>query len=209
VSSAHPETDLRHPGSPPVTAVVLAGGLGRRMGNVDKGLELLEGRPLIGWVLQLIAPQVEEVLVNANRNREAYETFGYRVIEDRIRGYVGPLAGLHSALSECRHALMICVPCDTPFLPDDLVARLAVPLNDEGVDLTVALTGTQSHPVICLTRKRVLPHLAAYLEGGGRKVDAWYASLRVVEVAFDDRPQDFRNINTSEELRMLERTSRS
>ena len=179
------------------------------MGNVDKGLTLLEGRPLIAWVLQCIAPQVEEVFINANRNSEKYSSFGYRVIADRIPGFAGPLAGMHSGLSECKHELMIAVPCDTPFLPDDLVARLAAPLNDEELDLAVAQTGTQSHPVICLTRKRVLPHLAAYLEGGGRKVDAWYASLRVAQVAFDDRPQDFRNINTSDELRAIDRSSRT
>lgn len=179
------------------------------MGNVDKGLQLLEGRPLVAWVLQRIAAQVGEVLINANRNSGKYSTFGYRVIADRIAGFAGPLAGMHSGLSECKHELMIAVPCDTPFLPDDLVARLAAPLKDEKVDLAVALTGTQSHPVICLTRKRVLPHLEAYLEGGGRKVDAWYASLRVAEVAFDDRPHDFRNINTSDELRALERGLRS
>ena len=170
------------------------------MGNVDKGLQLLEGRPLVSWVLQRLVAQVGEVLINANRNREVYAGFGHRVIEDRIGGFAGPLAGLHSGLSEARHALVICVPCDTPFRPEDLVARVRAPLDDERVDLSVARTGTQSHPVICLARKRLLPHLAAYLEGGGRKVDAWYSSLQVVEVGFDDE-KAFRNINTPEELK--------
>lgn len=171
------------------------------MGNVDKGLALLEGRPLIDWVLQRLTPQVDEVLINANRNLETYATFGHRVIVDRIVGFAGPLAGLHSALSEAHHALMISVPCDTPFLPPDLVSRLLAPLKNENVDLSVAKTGTQPHPVICLMRKRLLPHLAAFLENGGRKVDAWYSTLNVTEVAFDDEPSAFRNINTPEELR--------
>ena len=187
-----------------MTGIVLAGGLGRRMGNVDKGLQLLEGRPLVGWVLQRLVAQVGEVLINANRNREVYAGFGHRVIEDRIGGFAGPLAGLHSGLSEARHALVISVPCDTPFLPEDLVARMRAPLDDERVDLSVARTGTQSHPVICLARKRLLPHLTAYLEGGGRKVDAWYSTLSVAEVAFDEQATAFRNLNTLEELRAAE-----
>jgi molybdenum cofactor guanylyltransferase len=184
----------------PVTGLILAGGAGRRMGSLDKGLQLLNARPLISWVLECIAPQVSEVLISANRNRDAYAKFGQCVIEDRIPGFAGPLAGLHRGLSEANHALMVSVPCDTPFLPADLVARLAAPLNDEHTDLSVAKTGAQSHPVVCLVRKRLLPHLGAYLDGGGRKVDAWYSTLRIAEVAFDDQPQAFKNINTREDL---------
>ena len=189
----------------PVTGIVLAGGQGRRMGNVDKGLQLLDGRPLVGWVLNRLVPQVDEVLINANRNRDVYATFGHRVIEDRIGGFAGPLAGLHIGLSEARHALIISVPCDTPFLPEDLVARLLAPLKDENVDLSVAKTGMQPHPVICLTRKRLLPHLAAFLDNGGRKVDAWYSTLNIAQVAFDYQPRAFSNINTPEQLHAIER----
>jgi molybdopterin-guanine dinucleotide biosynthesis protein A len=130
------------------------------------------------------------------------------VIVDRIGGFAGPLAGLHSALSEAHHALVISVPCDTPFLPEDLVTRLLAPLADQRVDLSVAKTGTRVHPVICLMRKRLLPHLTRYLDGGGRKVDAWYSSLQIVEVGFDDE-EAFRNINTPEELHAVERGPRS
>ena len=187
-----------------MTGVVLAGGLARRMGNVDKGLQLLEGRPLVAWVLQRLAPQVGEVLINANRNRDVYVTFGHRVVEDRIGGFAGPLAGLHAGLSEAKYEQVAFVPCDAPFLPEDLVARLAAPLKDERVDLSVAKTGTQPHPVICLARKRLLPHLAAFLDQGGRKVDAWYSTLRVTEVAFDDQPGAFSNVNTLADLRAAE-----
>jgi len=175
------------------------------MGNVDKGLQLLVGRPLASWVLQRLASQADEILINANRNPEAYAAFGYRVIEDHIGGYAGPLAGMHAGLSAAKNKLIAFAPCDTPLLPEDLITRLLAPLQDERVDLSVAKTGTRVHPVICIVRKRLLPHLAGFLEGGGRKVDAWFATLNVVEVAFDDQPQAFSNVNTEEELRAIER----
>ncbi|MBI3530181.1 MAG: molybdenum cofactor guanylyltransferase [Betaproteobacteria bacterium] len=174
------------------------------MGNIDKGLQLLEGSPLIAWVLQRLAPQVGEVLINANRNRDVYATFGHRVVEDRVGGFAGPLAGIHAGLSEAGYERVAFVPCDTPFLPEDLVSRLLVPLANENMDLSVAKTGTQPHPVICLMRKRLLPHLTAYLDGGGRKVDGWYSTLNVTEVAFDDQARAFSNINTPEELKSIE-----
>jgi molybdopterin-guanine dinucleotide biosynthesis protein A len=184
---------------------VLAGGQGRRMGNVDKGLQLLSGRPLVDWVLKRLVPQVSEVLISANRNRDAYAALGYRVVEDRIGSFAGPLAGMHAALSEAGHELIAFVPCDTPLLPQELVIRLMDPLRNERVDLSVAKTGTQPHPVICLVRKRVLPHLTAFLDKGGRKIDAWYSTLNVTEVAFDDQPRAFSNINTPGDLRSIER----
>ncbi len=177
------------------------------MGNVDKGLQLLDGRPLMGWVLNRFVPQVDEVLINANRNRDAYAAFGFRVVEDRVGDFAGPLAGVHAGLSETRHELVAFVPCDTPLLPQDLVSRLMGPLRNEHVDLSVAKTGTQPHPVICLVRKRLLPHLTAYLDGGGRKVDGWYSTLNVTEVAFDDQPRAFSNINTPEELKSIGSTA--
>lgn len=188
------------PSAAPITAVILAGGLGRRMGHVDKGLQLLDGRPLVFSVLQRLAPQAAEVLINANRNREIYAAMGYRVIADQFGEFAGPLAGMHAGLSQAQHEQIAFVPCDTPFLPEDLVARLSVPLGNEGVDLVVARTGTQVHPVICLARRRLLPHLTGFLEGGGRKVDAWYSTLRVVEVNFADQADAFRNLNTPEDL---------
>ena len=186
-----------------MTGVILAGGLGRRMGGVDKGLQLLNGRPMAARVLARLAPQVDEVLINANQNLERYALLGCRVVPDQLGGFAGPLAGLHCGLSEARNDFVATVPCDSPFLPEDLVARLAAPLQDARVDLAVARTGTQPHPVFCLARRRLLPHLSAFLQSGGRKIDAWYATLKVVEVAFDDEAA-FSNINTAEELRSAE-----
>ena len=184
-----------------VTGVVLAGGLGRRMGGVDKGLKPLRGKPMVQWVIERLAPQVDEVLINANQNRDTYAAFDHRVIPDAIGGYAGPLAGLHRGLTEAQHDLVATVPCDSPFLPHDLVSRLHAALERERADLAVARTGAQSHPVFCLCRKAVLESLGAFLDAGGRKIDAWYASLKVVEVPFDDEPEAFSNINTEAELK--------
>jgi molybdopterin-guanine dinucleotide biosynthesis protein A len=182
-----------------VTGIVLAGGQGRRMGGVDKGLQLLRGRPMAAWAIERLAPQVDEILLNANQNAEAYATLGYRVVPDSVGGFAGPLAGLHAGLLAASHPLVVTVPCDSPFLPFDLVSRLRSFLD--GRDLAVAKTGAQPHPVFALVRRSVLPHLEAFLAGGGRKIDAWYATLAAVEVSFDDEADAFRNINTLEELK--------
>jgi molybdopterin-guanine dinucleotide biosynthesis protein A len=182
-----------------VSGIVLAGGQGRRMGGVDKGLQLLRGKPMVAWVLERFAPQVSEILVNANQNLEAYARFGYRVVPDALGGFAGPLAGLHAGLGAASHPLVVTVPCDSPFLPLDLVVRLRGALGAN--DLAVARTGDQPHPVFSLVRRAVLGHLSEFLAGGGRKIDAWYASLKVVEVPFDDEADAFRNINTREELK--------
>jgi len=181
-----------------VSGIVLAGGLGRRMGGVDKGLQLLHGRPMIAHVLARLAPQVDDIVINANQNLERYAAFGHRVVSDRVSGFAGPLAGLHAGLAAVAHPLAVTVPCDSPFLPADLVARLAEQLGAN--DLAVAKTGDQPHPVFALVHRSVVSNLENYLAGGGRKIDAWYASLQVVEVAFDDEADAFRNINTLEEL---------
>ena len=175
------------------------------MGGVDKGLQPLRGKAMAQWVIERFAPQVDEVLINANQNLAMYESFGHRVIPDAIGGFAGPLAGLHRGLSEARHDLVATVPCDSPFLPLDLVARLLGALEPNGADLAVARTGDQPHPVFCLCRKRVLESLTAFLESGGRKIDAWYSALKIVEVAFDDEPDAFSNINTEAERRSFER----
>jgi molybdopterin-guanine dinucleotide biosynthesis protein A len=183
-----------------VTGIVLAGGQGRRMGGVDKGWVELAGRPMIAHVLERLAPQVGDVLINANQNLERYAALGVPVIPDAVGGFAGPLAGLHAGMTRASKPYVVTVPCDSPFLPQDLVARLAAGMTRAGAQLAVAKTFDQPHPVFCLARRDVLPHLAAFLDAGGRKIDAWYATLAIVEVAFDDEADAFRNINTAEEL---------
>jgi molybdopterin-guanine dinucleotide biosynthesis protein A len=182
-----------------ITGIVLAGGQGRRMGGVDKGLQLLHGKPMVAAVIARLAPQADEIIINANQNIQEYERFGHRVVPDAIGGFAGPLAGLHAGLGEAKHALVLTVPCDSPFLPLDLLERLQKHLQEN--DLAVAKTGDQPHPVFALVRKTVRKNLENFLAGGGRKIDAWYSTLKVVEVSFDDEAEAFRNINTREELK--------
>jgi molybdopterin-guanine dinucleotide biosynthesis protein A len=181
-----------------VSGIILAGGLSRRMGGVDKGLQLLRGKPMVEHVLERLAPQVDEIVINANQNLDRYGAFGQRVVSDEVGGFAGPLAGLHVGFKCTRHPLIVTVPCDSPFLPADLVCRLQASLK--GNDVAVAKTGEQPHPVFALVRRSAAPSLEAYLGAGRRKVDGWFATLRMVEVAFDDEADAFRNINTPQEL---------
>lgn len=170
------------------------------MGGVDKGLVEFDGRPMVAHVIARLAPQVATLVINANQNAERYAAFGHPVVADAIGGFAGPLAGLHAGLTVARTSHVVTVPCDSPFLPDDLAARLAASMSADDAQLAVARTGDQPHPVFALVAVGVLAHLARFLENGGRKIDAWYATLRVSEVAFDDEAAAFRNINTREEL---------
>ena len=183
-----------------VTGLVLAGGQGSRMGGVDKGLQPFRGKPMVAHVIERLAPQVGEILINANRNVETYEGFGHRVIADEITGFAGPLAGFERGLACASQDLVATVPCDSPFLPADLVPRLRAALERDSAQLAVARTGDQPHPVFCLMRRAVHPSLREFLGSGQRKIDKWYAALKVVQVPFDEEAQAFMNINTRSEL---------
>jgi len=189
---------------PKITALILAGGRGSRMGSVDKGLQLFKGMPMVAHVLERISPQVDEVIINANRSIDQYAAFGHRVVPDTIDGFAGPLAGLHVGLMQATTPLLVTAPCDSPFLPLDLVTRLHTAMELGNVDLAVAKTYDQAHPVFCLVKRDLEPHLREFLASGQRKIDKWYATLRVVEVQFDDQESAFANINTEAELRELE-----
>lgn len=179
------------------------------MGSIDKGLALLGGRPLVQHVLTRLQPQVQRLMISANQNADAYAAFGVPVWPDAMPNFPGPLAGLQTGLVHCQTPYLVTAPCDSPFLPTDLVDRLSAALTAADADLAVAVTGTgdtsQPHPVFCLTKISVLPHLTAFLESGGRKVERWYATLRVAEVQFADEAA-FRNINTLAELQQSENT---
>ena len=190
-----------------ITGLILAGGRGSRMGSVDKGLQLFKAKPMVAHVLDRFAPQVDEILINANRSIDEYTTFGHRVIPDAIDGFAGPLAGLHIGMTHATHPLVATVPCDSPFLPLDLIARLTAAMRQSDADLAVAKTFDQPHPVFCLVKTSLAPHLHAFLESGQRKIDKWYATLNVVEVAFDDQEAAFSNINTVEELKSFEQSN--
>ena len=187
-----------------ITGLILAGGQGRRMGGVDKALQHLRGRPLVEWVIERLKPQVDAIIINANQNHASYGAYGYNVVADILAGHAGPLAGIHAGLTAAPTTLLATVPCDSPFLPLDLVTRLAQARATTDADVAVAKTGEQAHPVFMLLNTRVRPHLEQCLAAGERKIDRWYATLRVVEVAFDDNAAAFSNINTRAELSALE-----
>lgn len=190
-----------------ITGLILAGGRGSRMGNLDKGLQTLDGTPLIGHVIQRLSPQVGQLLINANRHLETYQQFGWPVVSDELTGYEGPLAGLQAGLRHCTTPYLVTAPCDGPFLPTDLVAQLADALERDQADVAVAVTGEgetrQPQPVYCLLKTALLPQLENYLRSGQRRIDGWYAPLKIVEVPFDNEAA-FRNINTPDELRQAE-----
>lgn len=187
----------------PVTTVILAGGLGKRMGG-DKGLQILHGKPLLNWVLEAVRQESAEILINANsapghRATAVYAGFGYPVIADQLPDWPGPLAGLHAALLSAAHDYVLTVPCDTPFLPADLLSRLQRGLLAQGAEAAVAVTGGRRQPAIALYCKSVLPKLVTYMEAGGRKVNGWLDGLQSSEVVFDN-VAEFDNINSQEDL---------
>ena len=195
-----PPSPAPRPADRRITGILLAGGQGSRMGGVDKGLVELAGRPMAAHALERLAPQVDALLINANQNLPAWQAFGHPVFGDDIGGFAGPLAGLHAGLLRAQHPFVVTAPCDSPFLPADLVERLAAALHGADAQLAVAKTFGQPHPVFCLCRRDLADHLGAFLAAGGRKIDRWYGSLKVVEVAFDDEEAAFRNVNTRDEL---------
>ena len=190
-----------------ITGLILAGGRGMRMGEVDKGLQSFRGSPMVMHVLQCLQQQTREVIINANQNLPIYKEFGTQVWPDQIAGFAGPLAGIQTGLLRCQTPFMACAPCDSPLLPVDLIARLADRLIVENTDLAVAVTieedaginRKQIHPVFSLMKVSVLDQLNSYLQNNGRQVRAWQAHLQVSEVLFED-PDAFRNINTLREL---------
>jgi len=192
-----------------ITGLVLAGGRGSRMGGVDKGLQNHQGVALALHTLLRLGSQVGHVMINANRNLGAYESFGVPVWPDPVGDFAGPLAGFAAGLERCETALLLSVPCDTPNFPDDLATRLAAALDAEQADLAYAVTfedgREQRQPVFCLMKSTLSESLIAFLHGGGHKIDAWFAQHRAVPVRFDDASAFF-NANTAAELAQLQQT---
>lgn len=201
-----------------ITGLILAGGRGSRMGGVDKGLQAFNGMPLALHTLTRLqmGGGVGHVMVNANRNLAAYESFGASVWPDGLADYAGPLAGFLTGLERCETPYLVTVPCDTPLFPLDLVPRLAQALETQDADIAMAAapeigkdgsTQVRTQPVFCLLRVELLEDLIQFTQGGGRKIDAWTALHKTVIVPFDlpgDSPQAFFNANTLAELRHLE-----
>lgn len=190
-----------------ITGLILAGGRGSRMGGVDKGLQPFRGMPMALHALLRLQGQVGTVMLNANRNLEAYEAFGAPVWPDALPDHPGPLAGFLTGLERCETPYLVTVPCDTPLFPLDLVARLGQALLAEGAEVAIAATREagqiQPQPVCCLMQAALMEHLLHFVQGGQRKIDRWTGSLRQAQVLFDDSTA-FANANTLDELRRLE-----
>jgi molybdopterin-guanine dinucleotide biosynthesis protein A len=185
-----------------LTGMVLAGGEGRRMGGRDKGLEPFAGLPLIAHVIQRFDGRVAELLINANRNSDAYELFADRVIEDAEGGFKGPLMGIYSGLRAAKTPWLLVAPCDSPALPNDLVARMVAGIGEH--DIAVAFDGERMHPVVALIRTSLADDLAKTLADGERKIDRWYARHAWCRVDMSDCAEAFANLNTEEEKIRLE-----
>ena len=199
-----------------ITGLILAGGRGTRMGGVDKGLQNFNGIPMALHTMMRLQTQVGHIIINANRNLAAYESFGASVWPDVLDDYAGPLAGFLTGLERCETPYLVTVPCDTPMFPQDLVARLAQALEQNQAEIAMAAAPeidkhgqitVRTQPVFCLLRMELLESLVAFTQGGGRKIDAWTAQHKTVVVPFD-RPGDnrsaFSNANTLAELQQLE-----
>ncbi len=193
-------------GSVAVTGVILAGGRGSRMGGVDKGLVTLAGRPMIARVLDAVRPQVDRVIINANRSLDAYAAYGCPVVPDAAGDYPGPLAGMAAGLAAAGTAAWVLfVPCDTPLLPPDLCRRLLAAARAQDAEIAIASDGTRSHPVFALIDRTLESSLERFLAGEERKILRWMGRHRLIEVDFSDCPRRFANVNTPEELAALER----
>ncbi|MDO9316455.1 MAG: molybdenum cofactor guanylyltransferase MobA [Burkholderiaceae bacterium] len=194
-----------------ITGLVLAGGRGSRMGGVDKGLQNHLGIPLALHAMLRLSPQVGHVMINANRNLGAYDSFGVPVWPDAIADYPGPLAGFLAGLEHCDTPYLVTVPCDTPNFPTDLVARLAAELVAHDARIAMAATRgadgiVQVQPVFCLMESSLMDSLVEFTQSGQRKIDRWTALHRCVEVVFDDESA-FANANTLHELQQLQPSS--
>jgi molybdenum cofactor guanylyltransferase len=187
-----------------VTGVILAGGRATRMGGVDKGLVPVNGRPMIAWVIDTLRPQVAEVLINANRNRDRYGEFGSRVIDDGDSEFRGPLAGMLSGMREARTSHIAVVPCDSPLITSHLVGRLYDAVEATGSRIAAAHDGERLQPVCALLACDLADDLAGYLDDGERKIDRWYARHGYATVDFSDVATSFANINAPDDRRALE-----
>ena len=185
--------------APQIDAVILAGGMARRMGGNDKGLVDLNGQAMICHTIDKLTNQVDGIMINANRNQEQYEQWGYTVFSDQDSGYLGPLAGMVTALKKTQAEYLLVVPCDCPMLPDDLTPRLLAALEREQADIAIASDGEYEQPVVLLLKPHLAPSMQAFLDGGDRKVFLWYSQHKVVVESFADQPNAFVNINTLEQ----------
>lgn len=184
---------------PPITGCILAGGKARRLGGQDKGLIILHDRPLAAHVTARLRPQVDALMINANRHLDAYRAIVPQVYPDSSDDFLGPLAGFLTALRHASTPLVVTAACDSPFLPADLVSRLAAALRSPDSSIAVARCDGRLQPVFALMPVSLADSLAQFIDKGGRKIALWMEQHQAVAVDFDDIDA-FSNINTPDDL---------
>lgn len=187
-----------------ITGLILAGGKARRLEGQDKGLIQLGKQPLIEHVINRLRPQLDEILINANRNPDSYQQFGYPVVADTLPDFAGPLAGLLTGLQNVKNDWLVSVPCDNPWLPANLVAKLVQAATQQQCLLAVACCKGQLQSVYCLLHRSLQTSLAEYLAGGQHKVQEWVQQQQHCVVDFPDA-HEFENINTPQQLAEAEK----
>ena len=183
----------------------MAGGLARRMGNQDKGLIEFNGYPMIRYAIDAMEPVVDNIIINANRNRELYEKFGYPVVADLNTNFDGPLSGILASMSHAESELLIVTPCDSPMIKSEHLAKMIQEHCENNADIAVAFDGERLHPVFLVLKTSLIDSLKDYLGAGQRKIDIWLKQHKLVNVDFSKSPDVFLNINTLVELSELER----
>lgn len=187
-----------------VAGVILAGGRARRMNNQDKGLVKFKGRPMISYALAALAPVVDCVFINANRNIDQYRQFGWPVISDQTDSFDGPLAGVLSAMIHADADILLVMPCDSPLIKSQHLQKLLLTRAEHDADVAVAFDGIRLHPVFLAIKTTLKTSLQDYLASDQRKVATWLAQQNMVQVDFSNEPEIFSNINTLDELSVLE-----
>lgn len=202
---------------PTITAVILAGGLARRMNGLDKGLQLLQGKPLFQHILQRLIPQAEQILINANRSQALYQQSGFEVFSDdqisQIPEYSGPLSGMLAGLKQAKYDWVLFIPCDSPFFPTNLADKLYQSLFHQHTQQPLAKAAyvtvrNKAHPTFCLLQRDLILPLTIYLQQGQRRVLQFMQQQHALAVNFDQESAAFTNINTLAELAKLNQTEK-
>lgn len=188
-----------------ITTIILCGGRGRRMGGLDKGLINFCGRPLIEHILDAIKPQCKTIIINANRHIEQYSKYGYPVLADDLNDFQGPLAGFSMALEHATTPVIMTLPCDAPFIPENLITRFIESMQRSNSDIVVAHDGERMQPVYALIKTSLRANLRDFLKRGERKTHQWLTINNACSTDFSDIPEIFQNINTPEQQQSLQK----
>jgi molybdopterin-guanine dinucleotide biosynthesis protein A len=185
-----------------ISAIILAGGQGRRFNNKDKGLITWHQQPLIDHVIARISPQVSQIIISCNRNLDQYQSYGYQLCKDQLENFQGPLAGIHAGLPYIKNPLCLVCPCDTPNLPMTLAAQLEEAMHQHEADICYPCVGQRQHYLPALIKTTTALSLQDYLQGSERSVHGWYKSVAALAVEYtESEHSNFANINSAEQQR--------